>query len=58
MSFPCGAAPRKVPGKVRDWPAAAIGAAVHLLAAAIEEGRDLSSISGSVAGTAYLLLPA
>ena len=35
---------------------AAIGAVVHLLATAIEEGRDLSSISGILAGTAYRLL--
>jgi hypothetical protein len=32
---------------------AAVGAVVHLLATAIEEGRDLSSMSGSLAGTAY-----
>ncbi len=32
---------------------AAIGAVVHLLATAIEEGRDLSSMSGIVADTAY-----
>ncbi|WP_157530899.1 hypothetical protein [Microtetraspora niveoalba] len=36
---------------------AAIGAVVHLLATAIEEGRDLSSMSGVLAGTAYRLLP-
>jgi hypothetical protein len=35
---------------------AAIGAVVHLLAAAIEEGRDPSSMSGILAGTAYRLL--
>ena len=35
---------------------AAIGAVVHLLATAIEEGRDLSSMSGILADTAYLLL--
>jgi hypothetical protein len=35
---------------------AAIGAVVHLLATAIEEGRDLSSMSGILAGTAYRLL--
>ncbi len=35
---------------------AAIGAVVHLLATAIEEGRDLSPISGILAGTAYCLL--
>jgi hypothetical protein len=29
---------------------------VHLLATAIEEGRDLSSMSGILAGTAYRLL--
>ncbi|MER5849192.1 hypothetical protein ABT126_19585 [Streptomyces sp. NPDC002012] len=31
---------------------AAIGAVVHLLAAAIEEGRGLSSVSGILAETA------
>jgi hypothetical protein len=35
---------------------AAIGAVVHLLATAIEEGRDLSSMSGILAGAAYRLL--
>jgi hypothetical protein len=35
---------------------AAIGAVVHLLATAIEEGRDPSSMSGILAGTAYRLL--
>ena len=35
---------------------AAIGAVVHLLVAAIEEGRDLSSMSGIPAGTACRLL--
>jgi hypothetical protein len=35
---------------------AAIGAVVHLLAVAIEEGRDLYSLSGVLAGTAYRLL--
>lgn len=35
---------------------AAIGAVVRRLAAAIEEGRDLSSMSGVLAGTAYRLL--
>ena len=34
------------------------GAVVQLLATAIEEGRDLSSMSGIRAGTAYRLLPA
>ncbi|MFE0378650.1 hypothetical protein ACFW1M_24390 [Streptomyces inhibens] len=37
---------------------AAIGAVVHLPATAIEEGRDLSSMSGILADTAYRLLPA
>ncbi|WP_327706868.1 hypothetical protein OG530_39375 [Streptomyces decoyicus] len=37
---------------------AAIEAVVHLPAAAIEEGRDLSSMSGILADTAYRLLPA
>ncbi|GAA2440818.1 hypothetical protein GCM10010191_66080 [Actinomadura vinacea] len=37
---------------------AAIGAVVHLLATAIEEGRDLSSMSGVLAGAAYRLLSA
>jgi hypothetical protein len=37
---------------------AAIGAVVRLPAAAIEEGRGLSSMSGVLAGTAYRLLPA
>jgi hypothetical protein len=32
---------------------AATGAVVHLLATAIEEGRDLSSMRGILAGTAY-----
>jgi hypothetical protein len=35
---------------------AAIGAVVHLLATAIEEGQDLSSMNGILAGTAYRLL--
>jgi hypothetical protein len=35
---------------------AAIGAVVHLLATAIKEGRDLSSMSGILADTAYRLL--
>jgi hypothetical protein len=35
---------------------APIGAVVHLLATAIEEGRDLFSMSGILAGTAYRLL--
>jgi hypothetical protein len=37
---------------------AAIGAVVHLLATAIEEGRDLSSMSGILADSSYRLLPA
>ncbi|WP_269323961.1 hypothetical protein [Streptosporangium roseum] len=37
---------------------AAVGAVVHLLAAAIEEGRDLSSMSGILADSSYRLLPA
>jgi uncharacterized metal-binding protein len=37
---------------------AAVGAVVHLLATAIEEGRDLSSMSGILAGSSYRLLPA
>jgi hypothetical protein len=37
---------------------AAIGAVVRLPAAAIEEGRGLSSMSGILAGTACRLLPA
>ncbi|MFC8259722.1 hypothetical protein ACFUNF_19335 [Streptomyces sp. NPDC057291] len=36
---------------------AAIGAVAHLPATAIEEGRDLSSMSGIPAGIAYRLLP-
>jgi hypothetical protein len=35
---------------------AAIGAVVHLPAIAVEEGRDLSSMSGILADTAYRLL--
>ncbi|MER6177490.1 hypothetical protein [Streptosporangium sp. NPDC001681] len=35
---------------------AAIGAVVHLLATAIQEGRDLSSMSDILAGIAYRLL--
>jgi hypothetical protein len=35
---------------------AAIGAVVHLLATAIEEGRGPSSMSGTLADTAYRLL--
>ena len=43
-----------------DRPAgtAAIGAMVHLSATAIGESRDLSSMSGVLAGAAYRLLPA
>jgi hypothetical protein len=37
--------------------AAAIGAVVHLLATAIEEGRDLSSMSGMPADISYRLPP-
>jgi hypothetical protein len=37
---------------------AVIGTVVHLLATAIEEGRDLSWMSGNLAGAAYRLLPA
>ncbi|MER6567604.1 hypothetical protein ABT288_15805 [Streptomyces sp. NPDC001093] len=37
---------------------AVIGAVVHLPAAAIEEGRDLSSTSGILADTAHRPLPA
>jgi hypothetical protein len=37
---------------------AAIGAVVHLLATAIEKGRNPSSMSGILADTAYRLLPA
>ncbi|MCC5577075.1 hypothetical protein IMZ11_15730 [Microtetraspora sp. AC03309] len=37
---------------------AAIGAGVHLMATAFEEGRDLSSMSGVLAGAAYRLPPA
>jgi hypothetical protein len=37
---------------------AAVGAVVHLLATAIEEGRDLSSMSGILADGSYCLLPA
>ena len=35
---------------------AAVGAVVHLLATAIEEGRDLSSKSGILADSSYRLL--
>ncbi|MEV7957957.1 hypothetical protein ACIO6T_35995 [Streptomyces sp. NPDC087532] len=37
---------------------AAIGAVVHPLATAVEEGRDLSSMSGVLVGAAYRLLAA
>jgi hypothetical protein len=37
---------------------AAVGAVVHLLATAIQEGRDLSSMSGILADSSYRLLPA
>jgi hypothetical protein len=37
---------------------AAVGAVVHLLATAIEEGRDLSSMSGILADSSCRLLPA
>ncbi|MFE7978362.1 hypothetical protein [Streptomyces shenzhenensis] len=37
---------------------AATGAVVHLPATAIEEGRDPSSMSGILTGSAYRLLPA
>ncbi|WP_433192002.1 hypothetical protein ACQP1G_24950 [Nocardia sp. CA-107356] len=36
----------------------AVGAVVYLLATAIEEGRDLSSMSGILADSSYRLLPA
>ncbi|MER5904901.1 hypothetical protein ABT150_33215 [Streptomyces mirabilis] len=36
----------------------AIGAVVHLPATVIEEGRDLSSMSGILADITYRLLPA
>ncbi|WP_433469804.1 hypothetical protein [Spirillospora sp. CA-128828] len=35
-----------------------VGAVVHLAGAAIEEGRDLSSMSGVLVGTAHRLLSA
>jgi hypothetical protein len=35
-----------------------VGAVGHLLAAAIEEGWDLSSMSGILADRSYRLLPA
>jgi hypothetical protein len=41
-----------------DAGTAAVGAVVHLLATAIEEGRDLSSMSGILAVSSYRLLPA
>ncbi len=37
---------------------AAVGAVVHLPATAVEEGRDLSSMSGTPADGSYRLLPA
>jgi len=37
---------------------AAVGAVVHLLATAIEEGRELSSMSGILADSSDRLLPA
>jgi len=37
---------------------AAIGAVVHLLATAIEEGWDLSPMSGILVDSSYRLLPA
>ncbi|SFQ69878.1 hypothetical protein SAMN05421810_11390 [Amycolatopsis arida] len=37
---------------------AAVGAVVHLLATALEEGRDLPSMSGVLADSSYRLLPA
>ena len=44
-------------GLYRRWPVPpAIGAVVHLLATVIEESRDLSSMSGILADTAYRLL--
>ncbi|WP_433716140.1 hypothetical protein ACQP2U_20510 [Nocardia sp. CA-084685] len=36
---------------------AAVGEVVYLLATAIEEGRDLSSMSGIPADSSYRLLP-
>ena len=50
-------APRP-PGTARWAGTAAVGAVVHLLATAIEEGRDLSSMSGILADGSYRLLPA
>ncbi|SCF88115.1 hypothetical protein [Streptomyces sp. Ncost-T10-10d] len=35
---------------------AAIGAVVHPLATAVEEGRDLSSMSGVLVGAVYHLM--
>jgi len=37
---------------------AAVGAVVHLPAIAVEECRDLSSVSGILADSSYRLLPA
>ena len=37
---------------------AAVGAVGHLPTTAIEEGRDLSSMSGILADSSYRLLPA
>jgi hypothetical protein len=42
-------------GTGRYWP---VGAVVRLLAAVIEEGRDLTSRSGILADSSYRLLPA
>lgn len=51
---------RPVPADGRYPPmagTAVIGAVVHLPATAIEEGRDLSAMSGIPADSSYRLLP-
>jgi len=46
-------------GRYRRWPVPPrSGRLCNLLATAIEEGRDLSSLSGILADSSYRLLPA
>jgi hypothetical protein len=52
--------PRREPGPpgTADGRYRPVGAVVHLLATVVEEGRDLSWMSGVLAESSYRLLPA
>ena len=59
---PAGPSPTSIwrrarPAGTADGRYRPVGAVVHLLDTAIEEGRDLSSMSGTLAVSSYRLLP-